>query len=92
MTLGRNASLPPDTPEDNSDNWKKRQKYVHKLKDNAWKRQIHKYLATLQERYSLNHKERCTKININDVVMVNGEEKNRGKWKTGVLEELHIVT
>ena len=29
MTLGRNASLPPDTPEDNSDNWKKRQRSTY---------------------------------------------------------------
>ena len=51
ITLGSNVSLPTDTPEDNSDDWKKRQKYVHKFKETAWKRYIHKYLAALQERY-----------------------------------------
>ena len=51
ITLGSNVSLPTDTPEDNSDDWKKRQKYVHKFTETAWKRYIHKYLAALQERY-----------------------------------------
>ena len=51
ITLGRNVSLPTDTPEDNSEDWKKRQKCVHKFKEIAWKRYIHKYLAALQERY-----------------------------------------
>ena len=85
MTLGRNASLPPVTPEDNSDNWKKRQRstYINSKimhgRDkfiNIWQHSKKDIVLTTKK----------------DVVMVNVEEKNRGKWKTGVLEELHIVT
>ena len=30
------------------------------------------------------------KININDVVMINGDERNRGKWKIGIIENIFM--
>ena len=30
------------------------------------------------------------KININDVVMIKGDEKNRGKWKIGIIENIFM--
>ena len=40
MILGRDIKLLYDSPEQEevSDNWKKRQRYVHKCKKAAWKR------------------------------------------------------
>ena len=81
MILGRDIKLPDDSPEEEeaSDNWKERQIYVHKCKEAAWKRWVHEYLAVLRERHNLSHKEKPMKININNVVMIKGDEKNRGK-------------
>ena len=40
MIIGRDIKLPDFCPEkeDVSGNWKKRQRYVHKCKEAAWKR------------------------------------------------------
>ena len=81
MSLGRDINLPNDSPEEEqvSDNWEKRKRYVHKCKEAAWKKWAHEYLAALRERHNLSHKEKRKTININDVVMMKGDEKNRGK-------------
>ena len=93
MILGRDIKLPDDSPEEKevSDNWKKRQRYVHKCKETAWKRWVHECLAALRERHNLSHKEKPVKININDVVMIKGGKKNRGKWKIGIIENIFVV-
>ena len=92
MILGRDIKLPDDSPEEKevSDNWKKRQRYVHKCKETAWKRWVHECLAALRERHNLSHKEKPVKININDVVMINGDKKNRGMWKIGIIENIFV--
>ena len=40
MIHGSDIKLPDDSPEEEefSDNWKKRQRYVHKCKEAAWKK------------------------------------------------------
>ena len=77
ITLRRDVKLPDYSPEEEelSDNWKKQQRYVHKCKEAAWKRCFQKYLAA----HNLSHKEKPVKININDVEMIKGDDKNRGK-------------
>ena len=40
---------PISEEEEVSDNWKKQQRYVHKFKEAAWKRWVHKYLPALRE-------------------------------------------
>ena len=86
MIFGRDIKLPDNSPEEEeevSDNWKKRQRYVHKCKEAAWDRWVHEYLAALREkeRHNLSHKEKPVKININGVVMIKGDEKNWRKRK-----------
>ena len=92
MILGKGVKLPDDSPEGEevSDNWKKRRRYVHKCKQAAWKRCVYEYLAALRERHNLSHKEKPVKININDVVMIKGDEKNWGKWKIGIIENIFM--
>ena len=77
ITLRRDMKLPDYSPEEGelSDNWKKQQRYVHKCKEAAWKKCFHKYLAA----HNLSHREKPVKININDVEMIKGDDKNRGK-------------
>ena len=92
MILGRDIKLPKASPEKQevSDNWKKQQKYVHKCKEAAWKRWVHEYFAALRERNNLSLKRKPVKININNVVIIKGDEKNRGKWKIGIIENIFM--
>ena len=38
------------------------------------------YLVALREKHNLKNKDKNLKINVGDVVMIKGEEKNRGHW------------
>ena len=44
----------------------------------------------LREKHNLKHKDKMFKFNLSDVVMLKGEEKNRGQWKKGIVNHLHI--
>ena len=48
-------------------------------------------MAALRERHKLNPKEK-PKININDMVIIERDEKNRGKWKIGIIENIFVGT
>ena len=43
----------------------------------------------LRERYSMIHNTKAMKIGLGDVVLIKGEEKNKGKWTIGIVEELY---
>ena len=92
MILGRDIKLPDDSPEEEefSDNWTKRQRYVHKCKEASWKRWVHEYLAALRERYNLSQKEKPVKIKIKNVVMTKRDEINRGKLKIGIIKNIFM--
>ena len=77
ITLRRDIKLPDYSPEEEelSDNWKNQKRYVHKCNEAAWKRCFHKHVTA----HDLSHKEKPVKININDVEMIKGDDKNRGK-------------
>ncbi len=53
-----------------------------------WKRWKTEYVRSLRERHNMKSKDRNQQIEIGQVVMVHGEEKNRGVWKIGVVEQL----
>ena len=67
MILGGEFKLADDSPEEEevSDNCKKRQRYVYKCKEAAWKRWVHEYLTALERdrdrerKISENHYQRC---------------------------------
>ena len=99
MILGGEFKLADDSPEEEevSDNCKKRQRYVYKCKEAAWKRWVHEYLTALErdreterEREREREREKLVKININVVVMIKGNEKHRGKWKIGIIENVSM--
>ena len=48
-------------------------------------------MAALRERHELNPKEKPV-ININDMVIIERDEKNRGKWKIGIIENIFVGT
>ena len=47
-------------------------------------------MVALREKHNLNHKEKPVKINMNDVVMRKGNEKNPGRWKIGIIENIFM--
>ena len=85
MILEKNVRAVNSTTDNDSDEWKKRQRYVQRCKENAWKRWKHEYSVALQERHNLSHKDRTRKVNIDDIVMIKGGSKNRGHWKIGMI-------
>ena len=60
------------------------------MQTTAWKRWVHESLAALRERHNLSHKVKPVKININHAIMIRGDEKNQGKWKIGIIENIFM--
>ena len=53
-----------------------------------WKRWIREYLTALRERHNLNARGKSRPLEVRDDVIIRSEEKNRGKWPLGIVEEL----
>ena len=66
---------------------RKRFKYIQKCKTNAWNRWLQEYLKGLRERHNLKHNVKQSEPKI-IVVIVQGETKNRGTWKLGVVTKV----
>ena len=69
-----NNLLDEDTPE-----IKRRQRYINKSKETAWKRKKKGYLRCLREKHNMLHNTKEIKIEVRDVVLIKGEEKNKRK-------------
>ena len=90
LILGRDVNFPDAAPhESESETIKKRHKYIKRCKEALWKRWKHEYLVALREKHNLKNKDKTFKINVGDVVLIKGEEKNRGHWKIGILNHLY---
>ena len=91
ILLDRDTVMLEEDPEEEDDrnSWKKCRKYVVRCKDAAWRRWKRKYLTSLRERHNMTHKTKVVKIDIGDVVMIKGQDKTRGKWKIGIVNELY---
>ena len=68
---------------------KKLHKYIKRWKEASWKRWKHEYLVALREKHNLKHKDKTFKINVADIVMIKGEEKDQGHWKIGITNNLY---
>ena len=62
-------------------------KYLQKCKDAMWQRWTREYLRGLRERHNLKHKESPCKVEKGDVVIIKDENKDRNKWKRGIVED-----
>ncbi|XP_028394878.1 uncharacterized protein LOC114519022 [Dendronephthya gigantea] len=67
---------------------RKRAKYLQKCKDALWQRWRAEYMRALRERHNLTHNVKERELKRGDVVLIKGEEKNRGLWKIGIVEKL----
>ena len=68
---------------------RKRAKYVQTCKNAAWSRWSNEYIKTLWERHNLKHHKKTNAIKSGDVVLIKGDNKNRGKWNMGIVTDLY---
>ena len=45
-------------------------------------------MRALRERHDLRHHGKSARLQEGDVVLIKGDEKNRGKWKIGIVDKL----
>ena len=69
---------------------RKRTKHLRRCKEAVWKRWTSEYLRGLRERHRLKHggQPLAADIKVGEVVIIKSEQKNRGKWKIGVVDNL----
>jgi hypothetical protein len=67
---------------------RKRARYVEKCKNALWSRWSSEYLRGLRERHNLKHPKKEHTLKQGDVVIIKGEERNRNKWKLGVVVQM----
>ena len=65
----------------------KREKYLQKCKDQMWNRWTTEYVKAIRERHIHNKTGNMT-VKEGDVVIIKGDEKNRGFWKHGIVTSL----
>ena len=89
MQFGRPNALPEQQPRRVEDrDLRKRAKYIQQCKETLWKRWSSEYLKSLCERHNMKHGGKDSTLEIGEVVVINGEDKNHGRWKIGIVEQL----
>ena len=78
---GQNAHQVEEIEED-GDEVSKLHKRLRETKQHAWRRWKHQYVHSLLESHRVNRKA-APVPDVGEIVLVVGDEKNRGKWKTG---------
>ena len=85
MLYGQPNQLPKEEAEAIEDvNLSKRAKYLKQSEDVLWSRWTTEYLKALRERHNLNRRTGEVTVNPGDVVLIKGEERNRGRWRFGM--------
>ena len=75
--------------EENRD-LRKRARYLKTCKDHMWKRWSTEYLRALREKHNMKHHGKPSTLSVREVVMIASDERNRGKWPLGIVEELFL--
>ena len=68
---------------------KKQHLYFKRCKDAAWNKWNKECLCSLRERHNMKNNQRHLEIAIGDVVLTKVNEKHKGKWSNGIVEELY---
>ena len=86
-----NSNILPDLAPHHIDDadLRRRAKHLRKCKNALWKRWSSEYLRNLRERHNLKHRGKPCTLAVGDVVILKSEEKNRGKWPLGIVQELY---
>lgn len=89
LQFGRPNLLPdPEARHQENPDLRKRARYLARCKDVIWKRWSAEYLRGLRERHNMKHNKRQMSLTSGDVVIIKGDEKNRGQWRLGIVDEL----
>ena len=67
---------------------RKRAKYLRRCKEAVWQRWTREYLRGLRERHQLKHSARPFALTVGEVVLIKSEDRNRGRWRMGIVKEL----
>ena len=67
---------------------RRRAKYLRKCKDVIWNRWTKEYLRGLRERHTVKYKDFLCGVEKGDVCVIKDDNKDRNKWKLGIVEEL----
>ena len=67
---------------------RKRAKFLHKCKQAVWKRWAREYVRGLRERHRQEIGKQASHRKIGEVVIAWDEDRNRNKWKLGIVSEL----
>ena len=86
---GQPIPIPEEKFDDDGGVIKKRQRYIKRCKDASWNRWNKECLRSLRERHNMKNNQRHMEIAIGDVVLIKGNDKNRGKWNIGITEKLY---
>ncbi|XP_028397808.1 uncharacterized protein LOC114521540 [Dendronephthya gigantea] len=85
----RTNRLPEQEPWREEDvDLRKRSRYLRSCKDALWKRWTREYLAALRERHNCKQTDKTKSPEVGDVVIIRSDERNRGKWPLGIVDEL----
>jgi putative ribosome biogenesis GTPase RsgA len=57
-------------------------------KKNLWNRWRREYLTALREKHNLTHQTTKLKVLVGDVVIVKSDDKNRGNWPLGIVQQV----
>ena len=89
LTFGHPNHVPEEDVCDIEDtDLRKRARYIRECKSKLWSRWSNEYIRSLRERHNLTHDGKLNHINIGDVMLIKGEERNRAKWKIGIVTKL----
>ena len=88
LLFGRSNVLPETAPHrlDNKD-LRKRARHLKRCKEAVWKRWTGEYVKGLRERYHLKNPGKPCHPEVGEVVLIKSEDKNRGKWKIGIVTD-----
>ena len=70
--------FPEDKLDEDTTEIKKHKRYINKCQDAAWKRWGKEYLRFRQERRNMMKNTKEMKIKVEDKVLINGKDKNKG--------------
>ena len=86
----RTSQLPEEEPwRIEERDLKRRAKYLLECKNNLWCRWKKEYMVALRERHNMAHKKSKFQPEAVDVVLLKSENKNRGAWPLGIVEEIY---
>ena len=89
MMFGQPNLLPEEPVELITEkDMRKHARYLKQCKDALWSRWTREYLRALRERHVMKNNKSEVKLKAGDVVLIKGEERNRGKWNIGITEEM----